>query len=405
MQLKQAQTAQPLIFLLVDSTDHITGKTGLSPTVTLSKSGGAFASPAGAVSEIGSGWYKVAGNATDTGTLGPLLLHASAAGADPVDVVFEIVAYDPQSATNLGLSDITAIKGYTDTVETVLGTIQTAIATLQATADAIDDEDGTIQTAIATLQTSADTIAGYTDTLEASATSISGKADTIITQTDSLEGSASTLATAVGNIPSPPTVDEIAAAILVTPAHKLVTDVDGNAAVDAAAIAAGIDVSGLTDNQASQLSTIYANVQGGSITVTERVTSGNTIIVYRGERLIIPLTAIGDVSDGRQVWFTVKGEPNSETDEQSIIQIKRNGGLVVFQGNSEGLLSSDGYIEFDDEEVGTGRIVLKEAKTQLLTKADATYDVQVLDPDAGPVTRATGKVRLSKDSDVTRAIG
>lgn len=106
--IKQSQTAQPLVFLMLDSGDHLTGKTGLSPTVTISKNGGSFASPSGAVTEIGSGWYQVAGNATDTGTLGPLLLHATASGADPCDDRFDVVAFDPQSATSLGLSNLDA---------------------------------------------------------------------------------------------------------------------------------------------------------------------------------------------------------------------------------------------------------------------------------------------------------
>jgi hypothetical protein len=93
--IKQATAVQPLVFLMVDSTDHITGKTGLSPTVTISKNGAAFASPAGAVSEIGNGLYAVAANATDSETLGPLVLHATATGADPVDWLYPIVAYDP----------------------------------------------------------------------------------------------------------------------------------------------------------------------------------------------------------------------------------------------------------------------------------------------------------------------
>lgn len=109
MLLKQNSTAQPLMFQMIDSSDHITGKTGLTPTVTLSKNGGAFAPPAGTVTELANGWYKVAGNATDTGTLGPLILNATGAGADPVDVVFDVVAFDPQSATNLGLSTLTTI--------------------------------------------------------------------------------------------------------------------------------------------------------------------------------------------------------------------------------------------------------------------------------------------------------
>lgn len=102
--IQQNQTARPLIFLMVDSTDHITPKTGLTPTVTISKNGGSLASPAGAVSEIGSGLYKVAANATDSNTLGPLVLHATATGADPSDTMFEVVAYNPEDAVRLGLT-------------------------------------------------------------------------------------------------------------------------------------------------------------------------------------------------------------------------------------------------------------------------------------------------------------
>jgi len=90
----------PLVFLLVLSADHVSPATGLTPVVTLSKNGAAFASPAGAVSEIANGWYKVAGNATDTGTLGPIILHAAVATADDTDVVYPVVAVNPQSATN-----------------------------------------------------------------------------------------------------------------------------------------------------------------------------------------------------------------------------------------------------------------------------------------------------------------
>ena len=103
-QVKQSTTAYPLVFLMVDSTDHVTAKTGLSPTVTISKAGGSFASPSGAVTEIANGWYKVAGNATDSATLGPLILHATGTAADPVDIIFEVVAFDPQDAVRLGLT-------------------------------------------------------------------------------------------------------------------------------------------------------------------------------------------------------------------------------------------------------------------------------------------------------------
>lgn len=105
MLIKQSTTAYPLVFLMVQSSDHITGLTGATVSVTLCKAGAAFAAAAGAVSEIGNGWYKVAGNATDTNTLGPLALHASATSADPTDVLIgEVVAFDPQDAVRAGLT-------------------------------------------------------------------------------------------------------------------------------------------------------------------------------------------------------------------------------------------------------------------------------------------------------------
>lgn len=79
---------------MISSSDHITGLTGLTPTVTICKSGGTFQTPAGAVVEIGNGWYKVQGNSNDSDTLGRLLLHATAPGADPCDDQFNVVPFD-----------------------------------------------------------------------------------------------------------------------------------------------------------------------------------------------------------------------------------------------------------------------------------------------------------------------
>jgi hypothetical protein len=96
IQARQINTANyPILFFMVDSADHLTGKVGLTPTVTLSKNGGAFAGAVGAVSEISNGWYSLEGNATDRNTLGTLAIHATAVGADAVDISFPIVDYDP----------------------------------------------------------------------------------------------------------------------------------------------------------------------------------------------------------------------------------------------------------------------------------------------------------------------
>lgn len=92
---KQGTTTYPIVFLMVDANDHITGKTGLTPTVTISKNGGAFTAAAGTVTEIGHGWYAIGGHTTDRNTLGELIIHAEAPGADPVDERYEIASYDP----------------------------------------------------------------------------------------------------------------------------------------------------------------------------------------------------------------------------------------------------------------------------------------------------------------------
>src|ERR1043166_7687119 len=97
-QLKQSATDKIIPFLLVSSTDHINGVTGLSPTVEISKNGAAFAAPAGTISETGHGWYKLTPASADTNTLGSLVIHAESAGADPTDRENVVVPYDPYDA-------------------------------------------------------------------------------------------------------------------------------------------------------------------------------------------------------------------------------------------------------------------------------------------------------------------
>lgn len=146
---QQSSTSYPMPFIMVDSTDHVSGKTGLSPTVTLSKNGAAFAAASGAVAEVGNGLYTLAGNAADRDTIGELFLHATATGADPVDDRYQIVQYDPfgvfdsssrvdigsvvgQSANFLlnlstgGTSSTSAITGTTD-LDTTMSYIETQL--------------------------------------------------------------------------------------------------------------------------------------------------------------------------------------------------------------------------------------------------------------------------------------
>lgn len=72
-------------FFVKDSSDHVSGKTGLTVTAARSLDGAAFASCANAVSEIGNGWYKIDLAAADlNGNV--VALYFTASGADPVAV-------------------------------------------------------------------------------------------------------------------------------------------------------------------------------------------------------------------------------------------------------------------------------------------------------------------------------
>lgn len=134
MQIKQNSATLALVFFMVDSTDHVTGKTGLTLTVTLSKNGAAFAAPAGAVAEIGNGFYKVAANATDSNTLGILALTATATGADRCAMAYEIVAnLESDSVTALAaLNNLSAAQVRAILPE--IGNLDAAVSSRNATA-------------------------------------------------------------------------------------------------------------------------------------------------------------------------------------------------------------------------------------------------------------------------------
>jgi hypothetical protein len=77
---------------MADSSDHIAGKTGLTLTITASKAGAAFSSISPTVTELASGWYKLALTTSHTDTLGDLALHVTGTGADPTDLVMQVSA-------------------------------------------------------------------------------------------------------------------------------------------------------------------------------------------------------------------------------------------------------------------------------------------------------------------------
>jgi hypothetical protein len=154
MAILKKSTAWNRAFLMVESADHITGLTGATVSVTLSKNGGSFATAGGSVSEIGNGWYYVGLNTTDTGTAGDLAYHCTATSGDPTDFADQV--WDPAVAS-IGVN-----------VENWLGTIVSTPATAGIPDINIKNVGGsTLSTTSAQIGVNVVNIAGQAATLDA----------------------------------------------------------------------------------------------------------------------------------------------------------------------------------------------------------------------------------------------
>lgn len=95
MAIIKQTTAYNRAFLLVASSDHITGLTGVT-TNTIVVQGYKNAAPAttltAVVTELGNGYYNAALKTSDTSVLGDLAFHISAPSADPTDFIDQVAA-------------------------------------------------------------------------------------------------------------------------------------------------------------------------------------------------------------------------------------------------------------------------------------------------------------------------
>ncbi len=132
--LLKLSTNRNLSILMIDSANHINGKTGLSAGLTIyaTKDGGTPAVITPTVTELDStnvpGLYNLALTTTHTNTLGELQLHITASGADPTDVAHQVVTDLPGIAQT---GDSFARIGSNGAGLTALG--DTRIANLDAT--------------------------------------------------------------------------------------------------------------------------------------------------------------------------------------------------------------------------------------------------------------------------------
>jgi hypothetical protein len=101
-------TAYNLMVFMTDATTHILGDAGLTLVITASKNGAAFASISPTVTDRGDGWYNIALTSSHTDTFGDLALHITATGADPTDVIMQVVYHKPY-----GIRKNTALTNFT----------------------------------------------------------------------------------------------------------------------------------------------------------------------------------------------------------------------------------------------------------------------------------------------------
>lgn len=126
--------ARNIAIRMLDSTDHVTGKTGLTLTMTASKNGAAFASITPTVTERTSGWYQIALTSSETNTAGDLALQITSAGADPLEIVYEV---EPGVTVTGGLvsADVAELVPFRGTVAVVDSTTMYTFAYIQSSGD------------------------------------------------------------------------------------------------------------------------------------------------------------------------------------------------------------------------------------------------------------------------------
>lgn len=196
MRKAKQSAAKNVMVLMVDSADHVTGKTGLTLAISASKDGAAFASISPTVTERGDGWYALALTASDTDTLGDLALHVTGTAADPADLVLLVEA----GATDADVSSRLATAGYT---------APPTVAAVRTEIDANSTKlDVAVSSRLATASYTAPNNAGIASILAAVDTEVAAILATVDTEvaaikarTDNLPAdTATTLATVLGYV-------------------------------------------------------------------------------------------------------------------------------------------------------------------------------------------------------------
>lgn len=160
-----------LYFHCVDATDGITAETGeAGGQPQISKNGAAWGNTSATLTSIGNGRYYVELTAGELDTLGKILGRYKSANTAEALAQAEVVAFDPFSATDLGLSNLDATVSSRATqasLDTLDDYVDTEVAAIKAKTDNLpaDPADASdIAASFASLNTKVDAIDDYIDT-------------------------------------------------------------------------------------------------------------------------------------------------------------------------------------------------------------------------------------------------
>jgi len=108
LELNEATASRRRIPLyLVDSTDGVTPKTGLTfsgTEIQVSQNGGSFTSFAGTVTEVGSGLYYYEATSSELGSMGFGVVKVVKTGVRTFVAQYQVIALDPFDSTAWGMS-------------------------------------------------------------------------------------------------------------------------------------------------------------------------------------------------------------------------------------------------------------------------------------------------------------
>lgn len=129
-----------VMVLLTSSLDHVSGADELDLAVSISKNGGDFEAITPSISGKSNGWYKITLSSSDTDTIGDLVLHISATGADPTDVIMNVAEF---SMDEIGLMvnefhTLEGLKEIESTTDEINRTWTAGDITIQMTGDGVD---------------------------------------------------------------------------------------------------------------------------------------------------------------------------------------------------------------------------------------------------------------------------